>query len=350
MRKLILCVLSCCALLATMLCLAEDNPAGPSESPPAEAPSMTVAVLGFEAADDVPKDLGKKIDVLVFAGLSSKPELRLVEREKLDAALGEMELTLAGMASADDAVKVGHLVSAKVLVTGRVFSINGDVVIVARIIGTETGRVYGEVVKTSAEKSDGAAKELSDLIAASIARNADSLAAETLAEKDRIAEIKRALAERRLPRVLVVVAEQHLGGPTVDPAAETEISYYLLRCGFAVVDKGSKNYAAWASAFLKDPSTGLPSGVGANVDVIVLGEAISQFGLRRGNLFAAKARLEVRAVDRRTGEILAIDRETNAAVDVAERIAAKTAVQECAADVAARIIPEFVDKWNRARE
>jgi len=335
----------CCLVLTARVCLADPGAEDIPPDRPVPPPLMTLAVLGFQAGEGVPEDIGRKIDALVFANLSSKPELQLVERERLDAVLGELELGLAGITSANEALQVGKLVGARVLVTGQVFSTNGDLIIVARIIGTETSRVFGEAVKVpSADEPTDATRELADMIAANIERNARAFSVVTPTQADRIEEIRSSIAKLRLPRVLVVVSERHRGRLTIDPAGETEVCFYLDRCGFSVVDK--KKYAKWAREYAKDPETASLQGLGSEVDMVILGEAVSEVALRRGNLVAGKARIELRAIDARTGRILAVDRQTTAAVDLSEMIAAKTAVQEAAAEALARMIPEFVRKWN----
>jgi c-di-GMP-binding flagellar brake protein YcgR len=63
--------------------------------------------------------------------------------------------------------------------------------------------------------------------------------------------------------------------------------------------------------------------------------------MRKGNLISCKARIEVKA-RRRTGDILAIDRQTSVAVDIAEQTAAKTALQNAAQELAERIVPNLL--------
>ena len=108
---------------------------------------LPVAVFDFESKDEAVRDLGPKVATLINATLSAEPELTTVERAELEKVLGEQELGLSGTVSPDRAAKVGHLTGAKVLVTGRVFKVDKEIIIVAKVIGTETSRVYGEMVK-----------------------------------------------------------------------------------------------------------------------------------------------------------------------------------------------------------
>ena len=102
--------------------------------------------------------------------------------------------------------------------------------------------------------------------------------------------------------------------------AETELGLVLRECGFTIVDERST----------------------AKPDVEITGEAFSAFGLRRGNLISCKARVEVKAHARKDGKVLAVDRETNASVDITEQTAAKTALQLAAAELAERLAPKLI--------
>src|SRR5258708_3534740 len=114
---------------------------------------LTVAVFNFESKDEAVYDLGPKIATLVNANLSAEPKIITVERAELEKVLSEQELGLSGTVSADTAAKVGNLTGAKVLVTGRIFKADKELVIVSKIIGTETSRVYGELVKGTSASS-----------------------------------------------------------------------------------------------------------------------------------------------------------------------------------------------------
>ena len=196
-----------------------------------------------------------------------------------------------------------------------------NLVLVAKIIGTETSRVYGEVVngKPGADITDLSA-ELAKKIAADVTQKGDTLVAKVETYEDRVAKIKKELGDKKLPVVSVKIAEQHFGQHVIDPAAQTELSLILQQCGFTVVDELSTNKPA----------------------IEITGEAFSEFGMRKGNLQSCRARIEIKARDVASGNIISVDRQTSVAVDLAEHIAAKTALENGAGELAERLIPQLV--------
>lgn len=287
--------------------------------PAAEPPVLTVAVFDFESKDETVRDLGPKVATILNATLSAEPNLILVERADLGKVLGEQELGLSGTVSVDTAAKVGNLTGAKVLVTGRVFKVDKETMIVAKVIGTETGRVYGEMVKgATAVSITDLSGELARKIAATVTQKGETLVAKVVSREERIAKIKQALKSDKLPSVFVKLPEQHFGTPAIDPAAQTELGLILQECGFKLVDEKAADKA----------------------DIEITGEAFSAFGMRKGNLISCKARVEVKA-RKANGDIIAVDRQTSVAVDIAEQTAAKTALQNAALELAERILPKL---------
>src|SRR5690606_2921439 len=144
----------------------------------AEAPWLSVAVFDFESKDENVRDLGPKVATLLNATLSTEPNLNLVERAELEKVLGEQEFGLSGSVSADTAAKVGNLTGAKILITGRVFKMEKETMIVAKVMGTETSRVYGEMVKGAAASSiSDLSIELAKKIALVLTQKGDTLVA-----------------------------------------------------------------------------------------------------------------------------------------------------------------------------
>jgi len=281
---------------------------------------LTVAVFDFESKDEAVRDLGPKVATLINAHLSAEPQLITVERAELEKVLGEQELGLSGTVSPGSEAKVGNLTGAKVLVTGRVMKIDSDLTLVAKIIGTETSRVYGEIVsgKPGANITDLSA-ELAKRIAANVAKNGETLIAKVQMHEDRVAKIKEQLHGNKLPSVSVKIPEQHIGQRVMDPAAQTELSLLLQQCGFTLVDDNSDS----------------------KPDIEITGEALSELGMRKGNLQSCRARIEIKARDRKSGNIIMVDRQTSVAVDLAEHIAAKIALQNAAGDLAERLLPKL---------
>ena len=279
---------------------------------------LSVAVFDFESTDEAVKDLGPKIATLVSANLSAEPQLILVERTELAKALGEQEMGLSGTVSTESAAKVGQLTGAKVLVTGRVFKADEQTIVVAKIIGTETSRVYGEMVtgKPGAGITDLAA-DLAHKIAADVTQKGDTLVAKVESPEDRITRLKALVTGKTLPVVSVKINEQHYGPHIIDPAAETEIVNLLQKCGFQIADANS---------------TIKPT-------VEITGDAFSAYGAQKGNLISCKSRVEIKIRDIASGNILLEDRQTSVGVDIAEQTAAKTALQNAADVLVGRIIP-----------
>ena len=243
-----------------------------------------------------------------------------MERAELEKVLSEHELGLSGNVSTESAAKVGHLTGAKVLVTGRVFKADKELVMVAKIIGTETSRVYGEVAKAPATGSfTDLASDLAKKVAGIVRDKGGTLVAKVESHEERLTKIKNAVKDAKLPTVEIKIQERHFGGAVIDPAAQTEIGLLLQQAGFKLVDERSSEKA----------------------EVEISGEAFSAFGLRKGNLVSCKSRIEIKA-QKRTGDILSVDRETGVAVDIAEQSAAKAALQEAAGKLAERLAPKLV--------
>ena len=289
----------------------------------AAAEVYPTAIFPFAERGAGVKGYGKKVSDILFARLVADPELYLVDREDMEKTLGEAEINLSGMVAPGQAITVGQLTGARILVTGSVIEADKTLYLVAKIIGTETSQVKGASVKgRTSDEIAGLVEELADEVAKTIKDKAGQLVARTVDTKDRIAALKASMGEGKRPVVLVKIAERHVGQATVDPAAQTELALFCKETGFEVVD----------------PATGS----GKQADIVIRGEGFSEFAMRRGNLVSVKARLEVKAIDRATDKVVAVDRQTAVEVDLTEQIAGKKALQNAAAAIAVRLLPKLV--------
>ena len=282
-----------------------------------------VALLSFEERGA--KDLGAKVSDLLFAKLAAKPDFYLVERTDLKKILEEQQLNLTGAVKADEAVKVGQLTGAKIIITGSVIQVEKKLYLTAKIIGTENSRVVAASAEGVASDDLGALTgKLADAVAEAVDKNGEKLVPKPVAVADRVAELNKRLAKGARPVLYVQVGERHIGQPAADPAAQTEVMKFARDTGFEVVD----------------PDEGGRS----RADVYITGEGFSEVAGRVGGLVSVRARVELKAVDRKTGKVIAVDRQAVMVVDLSEQVAGKAALQAAAADLAERILPKLVAK------
>jgi hypothetical protein len=281
------------------------------------------ALLPFAERGSSVKGVGEKVGDLLFAELAKADAVWLVDRQDIDKTLSEQELSASGMVNPDQAVKIGSLTGAKVLISGSVFEVDKKLHIVAKIVGTETSRTLGAAVEGD---GNAALAPLVKTLAAQVNETVKSKSKELLAPEakpeDGIAALKKTLAGATLPSATIAIAERHVGQATLDPAAETEFSLYYIEAGGAVLSKEEQ----------------------AKADIRIEGEGFSETATRRGDLVSVKARVEVKAVEVRTGAVLATDRETAIEVDLTEQIAGKAALQRASARIAARMLPKLAKK------
>jgi serine/threonine protein kinase/TolB-like protein len=307
-----------------------EPPSAEKPAPPAEiqrdedkVPAVyPLAVLTFEERGPGAKEYGAKISDLLFAKLAAREGIFLVERNDLKKVLDELELGLSGAAKPAEAARVGQLTGAKLLLAGSVIQADKKLTLVARLISTETGRVAAATAegKTSDELGP-LVEKLADQVADKL-KDADKLVARPATRVDRIATLKQKMKKGERPVVWVRVTERHVGRPTTDPAAQTELVAYLKETGFTVIDP--------------------EEGGRGKADLVIKGEAFSETTGRTGNIVTVKARVEITVVDRKTDQVVAVERQVAVVADLAEQAAGKAALQEAAAAISERLLPKLV--------
>ena len=284
------------------------------------ADAVPTALLAFAERGAEVKGMGAKVADLLFAELAASDNLWLVDREDLQKTLAEQELSASGMVNPAEAVKIGSLTGAKIFVGGSVFDVDKNIHVIAKIISAETSRTFGCSVKFKG--GSGLAEYVAMLakeIEKTVAEKSSLLVAPVVAQEDIAVALRQKIGNAKLPAVSVSITEAHIGAVTIDPAAETEFMLLYKEAGGKLLAKDDKDVA-----------------------IVVTGEAFSEFAVRRGNFVSVKARVEIKAIDKESGEILATDRETVVEVGLAEHIAGKKALQNASAKIAGRMIPKLV--------
>jgi TolB-like protein len=146
------------ALLATLsLSAAAAEPEPTPAAPPADqvvalpdpsptdatATGPTVAVLYFDYSGESEEMevLRKGLAQMLVSDLSGLSGLRVVERERLEAVLAELELQKSRKIDPTTAAKIGKLLGARYLVLGSYFELMGTLRADARVVEVETGRI-----------------------------------------------------------------------------------------------------------------------------------------------------------------------------------------------------------------
>ena len=291
------------------------------------AAKLTVAILDFQSSTPGNPELGQQLSETLVATLSGESGYSLVDRSSLAKTLQEHELNITGLVDADQATKIGKLVGAKILVTGKVFLLDKQIFITAKLIGVETGLVDGIIIKGERDAEvAGLIMQLSEKLAKRIPLAAPKLIASDEVVFDPVPALKTKLAGKKLPVVSVHVTERHVEearAARIDPAVETEIRKLMLECGFKVVDGDATEQAR------------------AGVTVSITGEAFSEFGARIGDLYSCTGRVEIKVTNLSDKTMRISDRDSNRAVDLAENLAAKSALQKSGRTLGIRILEHF---------
>lgn len=132
-----------------------------------------------------------------------------------------------------------------------------------------------------------------------------------------------------------------------DPAGETEIMKRFLEFGLDVIDskqlekiKADKQYTL---AF-GDPRLAAQLASKYGADIIIVGEAFSEYSKSGNGMSSCRARVEVKAILTSNAQILAADGLHGSGLDIAEAIAGKIALREAGGKIADYFLLQLCEK------
>jgi hypothetical protein len=233
--------------------------------------------------------------------------------------LKEQSLGSSGNITPETAARIGQLTGAKVIITGREFSPNSgnDIVVIANVIGTETGRVFSHTEQGTGTGVVDLVAKLSGKIAQTIGEQTTNLVARPAeAGSQRLNRIIEQTKGRKLPSVSVRIKET-IGDGGESKTAETELGLILRKAGFTLLDEKSKQQP----------------------DIRITGDAITGRMEKRDDLFSCPATVAIKVQERKSGKILSLDLQRGVAADVGEPTAARKALESAADGLAERLIP-----------
>ena len=104
---------------------------------------VKISIMDFELQSNNPMYayFGKGFAEFISVELSKSKDIALVEREKRREIIEEQKFTLTGLVDEKDSIKIGKMLAANYLVTGKIIDIMGRIFITYRVVDTETGLV-----------------------------------------------------------------------------------------------------------------------------------------------------------------------------------------------------------------
>jgi hypothetical protein len=293
------------------------------------------------------------VSQIMQAELSQSATLMLVEREQIDTALREMKMDAQGLLNPSDAQKLGSIIGARYFCVSSVNVTGGKSLAIAKVVDVETTLTklaYAQLATQddAIEAGKALAKQVEGLVAQFEKDRSERVEAATTSK------VKPVPAEWRRPTVMVIIPEMHVRQPQlIDPAGETEFVKRLLAEKFKVVDseyvKMMKSSQSAADTF-RSLKTCTQYAASKNADLLFYGEAISERGANVGDFTGCRGRVELKAIDVKTDEVLVADSAEGGASDLAETVAGKKAIQQAANRLADTFLFTVAEKWNeRAR-
>ena len=140
------------ALVLLALWLGPLAPAASVDSLSRAAAKKTVAVLRFDnnSGDTQYDPLGKGVAAMMTTDLGTVESIQLVERERMQDLVTEMQLQNSRLFDPKTAAQLGKLVGAQYIVTGAIVALDPSIRMDTRVIRVETG----EIVKTAQVTGD----------------------------------------------------------------------------------------------------------------------------------------------------------------------------------------------------
>lgn len=286
-----------------------------------ELPRPAVALLKSEVSSALLEPRAEVFDSLLFAELAARPELLLVEREELGAAIDELHFQTAAAASPGGVSRLGHWTGARVLVSARAVAKGRGLTVAARVIGTETGSVIAtEIAESDPDRFAAAARELAGKIAAIIAEKSDRLLPPATDEAAELATLRAALKSKPPPFASLTAHETR--GADDSRATRSIAAEEIARLWETLGGR------------ISHEDTGSPD---APTPLIRVAARVHPLG-RRGELISARAHVSLVVVEPGSGRELFRDRQTEIVLEPSEALALDTALHRAAKTLGLRLL------------
>ncbi|MBI4979176.1 MAG: hypothetical protein HZC28_16970 [Spirochaetes bacterium] len=102
-----------------------------------------IAVFPFSASGKKAEEnrINEVIASLLAVEIKKTGTFNVIDRENIDKAMKELELSMTGLASRETALEAGRFISANCFLAGSIAEVEGNYIITARLVDVETGAV-----------------------------------------------------------------------------------------------------------------------------------------------------------------------------------------------------------------
>lgn len=111
----------------------------------------TIAVIEFSNLDGQVSGFGKFLSEELITRLFNSKKFNVIERQLLEKVINEHKLSVSGLIDENTAKDFGQILGVDAIVTGSITDLGESVKVNARLIATETGRIFavasGEIMK-----------------------------------------------------------------------------------------------------------------------------------------------------------------------------------------------------------
>jgi hypothetical protein len=317
-------LLALASLFVASVALADppDTSAGPAaklkDEDIAKLRPLRVAIFDVDVLKGVDTE-GPALADQINTMLAAMPKITLVNRDQIKKVAEEHQIALSGLVDTSSAAKLGKFLSAQYVLVGRASKIGQTFYLVLRIVDVETTQQTTVSAKADAQSGfDAVLQRLDEPLATNIRRLQRPTAE---AEDTSLAELRK-LAEPLMGKTLLVsVEETHVGRPLRDPAAQMAIMQRLRNLGLTVIVP-VEPVMGWKESLLQTGKYG-----DQKVDLLLEGEGTSAYAAQINGLTSCRARVELRLVPVPGRTVATSDRGVAAAADLAEALAAKSALE-----------------------
>lgn len=304
--------------------------------------ATSIAVTGGNFTNDREGTAAFVFEVLQTE-LAARPDIELVDRKKLQDLMAEQGLAAGGF-TGEKAAQVGKLVGANYYVFGDSIKAGDRLAVNCRVVQIETGVLKPVLVSIGKDEDPMVAGgRLAEQVAAAITKLSGrpaGAAAETAPAFELPAGSVRPILAMRIPEATVTPQAQR-----PDPAGEKALESFFLKHEFKVVQLSRPSQSverATQALHLEGPEHDalLNEARGKGVQVIILGIATSDRATQIGQFSAARARVELAAVNTQTSKVIAATSGCGTGTDISGFVAEKKAIESAAA----ALVPSFAKK------